>query len=159
MDIAQFFANPPASALWLLVGLVFLAFGALVGEPVLASLGIAALITAIAAITVSSAMVQVILWGILAIALAVVLRGMVPKNYREHSSSIEATVTETIPPGGLGLVSYEGSLWKARSQVSDASIHPGQNVYVVARQGLTLIVLPVMAPESELEIRDRGFNP
>jgi len=65
-------------------------------------------------------------------------------------------VTETIPPSGIGLVSYEGALWRARCQISDISIAPGQMVYVVGRQGLTLMVLPTTFLE---EIEDFSNRP
>ncbi|MBD1850515.1 NfeD family protein [Leptolyngbya sp. FACHB-711] len=146
----------PPSTLWLFVGFLCLMAGTLAGEPSAAAIGIAALITGIAALSLASATVQVILWGILSIALIVVLRGMVPKASIDLSPAQEATVTETIPPSGIGLVSYEGALWRARCQISDISIAPGQMVYVVGRQGLTLMVLPTTFLE---EIEDFSNRP
>jgi membrane protein implicated in regulation of membrane protease activity len=140
-DVIQFLSEQRAYA-WLLAGLIFLGVSMAAGEPVVASLGIAALITAIAAITVKSLVIELILWGILAICLIIVLRGMVPKQALDLSPDSEATVSEVIPHGGIGLVMYEGSLWKARCQISDLAIAPGEVVQVVARQGLTLIVMP-----------------
>jgi membrane protein implicated in regulation of membrane protease activity len=137
-------------ALWLALGFLFLLLGTLVGEPVVASLGIAALITAMAALTVPSVTTQIVIWGVLSIALAVVLRGMVPKQAKDLLPSTHAMVTETIPSGGSGLVSYNGALWKARCQISDITLAPGEAVQVVSRQGLTLIVLPTTFPESEI---------
>jgi membrane protein implicated in regulation of membrane protease activity len=140
VDIMQVISgNQPY--VWLLVGIVFLGLGMVVGEPVVASLGIAGLITAIAAITVKSLLYEMIIWGVLSICLIIVLRGLVPKH-SALSPEAEATVSEIIPKGGVGLVTYEGSLWKARCQISDITITPGQIVQVVARQGLTLIVMP-----------------
>jgi membrane protein implicated in regulation of membrane protease activity len=141
VDIVQAISgNQPY--VWLLVGIIFLGMGMVVGEPVVASLGISALITAIAAITVKSLLYEMILWGVLSVCLIVVLRGLVPKQAADLSPDAEATVSELIPKGGVGLVTYEGSLWKARCQISDIAITPGQIVQVVARQGLTLIVMP-----------------
>lgn len=117
----------------------------------MASLGIAALITAMAALTVTSISTQVVIWGVLSIALAVVLRGMVPKPAKGLNPSTEALVSETIPKGGVGVVSYDGTLWKARCQISDVTMSPGETVQVVGRQGLTLIVLPTTFPESDLD--------
>jgi membrane protein implicated in regulation of membrane protease activity len=127
---------------WLVGGFVFLGLGLVIGEPVVAAVGIAAVITAIAALSVSSIALQLLIWGILSIALAIVLRGMVPKQSKDLRPNIEATVSETIPKGGLGVVSYEGAIWKARCQISDIAVTPGQVVHVVGRQGNTLIVLP-----------------
>jgi membrane protein implicated in regulation of membrane protease activity len=140
-DVIQFLSDQRAYA-WLLAGLIFLGTSMIVGEPVVASLGIAALITAIAAITVKSLVIELVLWGVLAICLIIVLRGLVPKQAIDLSPDAEATVSEVIPHGGIGLVKYEGSLWKARCQISDVAIPPGEVVQVVARQGLTLIVMP-----------------
>lgn len=150
MDLSEFIAEQPYT-LWLLLGFLFLFLGMVVGEPVVASLGIAALITAMAALTVTSLPTQVVIWGILSIALAIVLRGMVPKQAKDLSPNTAAIVSETIPKGNVGLVSYDGALWKARCQISDITISPGETVEVVGRQGLTLIVLPTNFPDSDFE--------
>ncbi|WP_088890266.1 NfeD family protein [Leptolyngbya ohadii] len=71
--------------------------------------------TGIAALSVPDVVTQVILWGVLSIALIVVLRGMMPKASSDRDRIQEATVTETIPKGGIGMVIYEGALWRARS--------------------------------------------
>jgi membrane protein implicated in regulation of membrane protease activity len=135
-------AIPNIHIYWLIGGLIFLGLGLVVGEPVAAALGIAAVITAIAALSVPSVLMQLVIWGILSIALAVVLRGMVPKQSKDLRHSIEATVSEMIPKGGLGIVTYEGALWRARCQISDISVTPKQVVHVIGRQGNTLIILP-----------------
>lgn len=141
VDLVRFLLEQRAYV-WLLTGLVFLFVSMVTGEPVVASLGIAAVITAIAAITVKSLLVELVLWGILSVCLIIVLRGMVPKPSLDLSPDSEATVSEVIPKGGIGLVMYEGALWEARCQISDVTIAPGAVVQVVARQGLTLIVMP-----------------
>jgi membrane protein implicated in regulation of membrane protease activity len=150
VDLSEFIAEQPYT-LWLLLGFLFLFLGMVVGEPVVASLGIAALITAMAALTVTSLPTQVVIWGVLSLALAIVLRGMVPKQAKDLSPNTAAIVSETIPKGNIGLVSYDGALWKARCQISDITISPGETVEVVGRQGLTLIVLPTTFPDSDLE--------
>lgn len=150
MDLSELLTEQPY-ALWLIVGFLFLILGMVVGEPVVASLGIAALITAMAALTVTSFPTQVVIWGVLSIALAIVLRGMVPKPAKDLRPNTEAIVSETIPRGGVGLVSYDGALWKARCQISDVTISPGETVQVVGRQGLTLIILPTTFPEADAE--------
>ena len=151
VDLGQFLSEQRAYA-WLLTGLLFLGASMVAGEPVVASLGIAAVITAIAAITVKSIAIELLLWGVLSVCLIIVLRGMVPKQSLDLSPDSEATVSEVIAKGGMGLVIYEGSLWKARCQISDIAITPGEVVQVVARQGLTLIVMPTRFLE---ELTDR----
>ena len=155
LSLTQLMSSLPPYVVWLLVGFLSLLVGMVVGEPVAASLGLAALITAIAALSVPSVPAQVVLWGILSIALAIVLKGMVPQASKDLQPSDQATVTEPILPGASGLVSYEGVLWKARCQISDVSIAPGQIVHVIGRQGLTLIVLPTTFME-ELSDRPRS---
>jgi membrane protein implicated in regulation of membrane protease activity len=139
--------SPPGFSVWIILGFIFLLLGVTVGEPTAASLGIAAIITAIAALTVSSIPLQLVIWGILSIALTIVLRGMVPLPTKEEQPDTQAIVSETIPKAGVGWVSYEGALWKARCQISDVALAAGQTVQVVGRQGLTLIVLPIDFPE------------
>lgn len=150
MNLLQAVANvpsPPGFSVWIVLGFIFLLLGVTVGEPTAASLGVAAIITAIAALTVSSLPLQIVIWGILSIALTIVLRGMVPLPTKEEQPDTQAIVSETIPKGGVGWVSYEGALWKARCQISDITIPNGQTVNVMGRQGLTLIVLPLDFPE------------
>lgn len=151
MDSHQLIFNQPASVIWLVVGFLFLALGTMVGEPVVASLGFAALITAVAAITVPSVSTQLIIWGVLSVSLAIVLRGLVPRQATDLVPDREATVSDAIPKGGVGLVSYEGAFWKARCQISDIAIAAGQTVQVVERHGLTLIVLPSSFPEGYID--------
>lgn len=150
MNLLQAVANvpsPPGFSVWIVLGFIFLLLGVTVGEPTAASLGVAAIITAIAALTVSSVPLQLVIWGVLSIALTVVLRGMVPLPTKEEQPDTQAIVSETVPKGGVGWVSYEGALWKARCQISDITIPNGQTVNVIGRQGLTLIVLPIDFPE------------
>jgi membrane protein implicated in regulation of membrane protease activity len=128
----------------------------LIVDPTLSALGISAIITAIASLSVNSLGIQLLIWGILSIALAVIFRGLVPRESKDLLPSVEAEVSQTIPKGGLGEVSYEGSYWSARCQISDISVDKGQIVHVVGRQGNTLIVLPVSFPEEgEEDIFDR----
>jgi hypothetical protein len=46
-----------------------------------------------------------------------------------------------IEPGGIGRVSYKGSSWRACSD-GETKILAGQNVLVMARRDLTLLVVP-----------------
>jgi membrane protein implicated in regulation of membrane protease activity len=114
----------------------------LVFEPTIAALGIAAIITAIAALSINSFGIQLLIWSILSVALAVILRGMVPRESHDLDPPTKAEVSVSIPRGGMGEVAYEGTLWSARCQVSDVAIAAGQTVYVVGRQDNTLLVMP-----------------
>lgn len=142
MNLFQLFSDQPAHILWLLSGLVFLGMGMLVGEPTVAALGFAAFITAIAALSVPELATQLLIWGVLSVSLAVLMRGMVPRESRQLRHATEAEVVDIIPRNGFGHVIYEGSLWKARCQFSDVAIVVGHKVHVVGRDGNTLIVVP-----------------
>lgn len=137
--------------LWLIVGIVFLGLGILVGEPGIAAIGLAAIITAIAALSVPSLSIQLIIWSILSLALAVVLRGLVSrKPQNDHQWQAEAEVTEAIPEGRTGEVAYEGTLWKAKCDIPDVRLPRGELVHVVGRRGNTLIVMPTRFIDSSV---------
>lgn len=153
MNLLQLLSNQPAHLIWLLGGLLCLGLSLIVPEPSVAAFGFAAIVTAIAALTIPSVATQLLIWGTLAISLAVIMRGMVPQESKDLLPSAEAEVSIMIPGGGVGHVAYEGTTWKARCQISDVSIPVGQRVQVVGRQENTLIVLPV--PLSEGNFSDR----
>jgi membrane protein implicated in regulation of membrane protease activity len=143
----QMFSSQP-HVVWLAIGLIGLTLGMMVGEPSIISLALAALITSVVALTVASVAIQVLIWGVLALCLALVLRGLEPRESKELLPLPEARVSEAIPAGGEGYVHYSGSTWRARCQLSDVAIDAGTSVSVVNRQGNTLIVLPASFPGS-----------
>ncbi|MGG6295468.1 NfeD family protein [Leptolyngbya sp. AN02str] len=138
----QGFSTQPPYILWAIFGFGLIAISLIAFEPIVAALGIAALITAIAALSVPDIAVQTLLWGVLSVTIALVLRGFVPPKSRNLDPPTEAEVSTDIPRGGVGEVSYEGTFWSARCQVSDVAIAAGETVHVVGRQGNTLIVVP-----------------
>lgn len=145
--MSQLFSSQP-HVVWLAIGLIGLTLGMLVGEPSVIALAIAALITAVVALTISSVTVQVLVWGVLALCLALVMRGLEPRESKELLPLPEAKVSESIPAGGEGYVHYDGSTWRARCQLSDVAIDAGTSVAVISRQGNTLIVLPSSFPSA-----------
>lgn len=151
MGLSELLRQQPAYLLWLLGGLGFVGMAMLVGEPTLAALGFAAVITAIVAITIPTFGVQLFVWAILSFSLAIVFRGLVPRQAQSLQPSQEGKVITHIPPRGEGEVSYEGTYWQARCQISDMAIAVGTTVYVVGRQGNTLIVLPGESPMDVME--------
>jgi membrane protein implicated in regulation of membrane protease activity len=142
VSFPELLASQPSHILWLIGGVSTLTVGMMVGEPTLSALGISAFITAIASLAVRDTAAQWLIWGMLSIALMVVFRAFMPKEVKESYESTEAEVSQSIPRGGVGQVTYEGSFWTARCQISDLSIPEGQTVIVVGRHGNTLIVLP-----------------
>jgi membrane protein implicated in regulation of membrane protease activity len=147
MNLYDWISSQPPSNLWLFSGLLGLLLGAFIGEPSILALAIAAIITAIVAITVPSFPIQLAIWVILAFCLAIIMRGMVPRESPDLKPPTQGEVSETILPGKMGHVFYEGTLWKARCQISDATLPVGTTVYIVERQGNTLVVLPEVMPE------------
>jgi len=130
-----------------------LGLGILIPEPSIPALGIAAIITAIAAIYVPFPLVQMILWGVLSLTLASLMRWLMPKEAKTLKHDTEAWVRTAIPPGGMGHVIYEGTLWQACCQLPDVAIASQQRVYVVGRERNTLLVIPTNY--SDLNISDR----
>jgi membrane protein implicated in regulation of membrane protease activity len=134
-----------------------LALGMLIPEPSIPALGIAAIITAIAALNIPSALAQMLLWGVLSLTLASLMRWLMPKEAKTLKHDTEAWVRTVIPVAGVGRVIYEGALWQARCQMQDVAIAPQQRVYVVGREGTTLLVIPTNYLDlhmSELNISD-----
>ncbi|MDY7013817.1 MAG: NfeD family protein [Cyanobacteriota bacterium] len=87
---------------------------------------------------------QVALWLIFSVILiALSRRFLSPK----HSVALPGedrqgeTLTE-IPPGRTGRVLYEGNSWRAQCGDEGYAIAPNETVYIVGREGNTLIVMP-----------------
>jgi len=128
---------------WLIGGCALLGLSLMVPNPTTAALGLAGLVTAIAALRVALLPSQLLIWGVLSAALTLLMRAMLPQESKELAAARTAWVREAIAPGQLGRVHYEGALWHARCQISDVAIAPDTQVSVVKRQGNTLIVLPL----------------
>jgi membrane protein implicated in regulation of membrane protease activity len=93
---------------------------------------------------------QVAIWLALSVLLTVLTRRFVPKHKSMVvGDSVEAKTLTDILPGQTGRVVYEGNSWAARCSDDGLAIAPGQNVYVVGRQGTTLIVVPKSLLESD----------
>ena len=65
----------------------------------------------------------------------------VPPSSLQQELDQEAIVMEVIRPGKQWRVSFGGSYWNARCP-QEASLQPGDIVYVVDRQNITLIIEP-----------------
>ena len=134
---------------WLVWGLGLLGLSLVIPEPTVVSLGCAALVTAVVALTLTGMAQQLLVWAILSGAFILIFRGLVPRYAPTLAPARYARVRETIPPGGVGRVFYEGGIWQARCHISDRAIAPEETVQVVNRQGNTLIVTPWPNPESK----------
>lgn len=128
---------------WLIGGCVLLGLSLLVPEPTTTALGLAGLVTAIAALRIVALPSQLLIWGVLSAALVLLMRSLLPQESQELAAARTARVYEAIAPGQTGRVHYEGAIWHARCQISDVAIAPDTQVAVIDRQGNTLIVLPM----------------
>lgn len=85
---------------------------------------------------------QVALWMVLSLVLVVASRRLVRQRAAFKLDDTEAETLTEIPAGKSGRVLYEGNSWAARCEDQHQAIAPQEKVYVVARQGTTLIVVP-----------------
>ncbi|NET60875.1 MAG: NfeD family protein [Symploca sp. SIO2E6] len=86
---------------------------------------------------------QVVLWLSLSTGTVVVSRRFLPSaRVANRMDSIEAKTLTAIPAGETGRVIYEGNSWRARCEDYVEEIAPNEKVYVVRREGNTLVVVP-----------------
>jgi membrane protein implicated in regulation of membrane protease activity len=107
------------------------------------TMGISALVVALVALIIPLFPVQVVLWLVLSTALVIASRRILPPaKVAQRLDAVEARTLTEIPAGETGRILYEGNSWQARCDDETAVIEPNQKVYVVRRQGNTLIVVP-----------------
>ena len=108
------------------------------------TMGLSAFVVAVVSLIFPHLSLQVFLWLVLSTAFILLSRRLLPPP-RRQSKIQDALVAETlteIPPGKEGRVLYEGNSWRARLDDREQAIAPNQRVYVVRREGTTLIVVP-----------------
>ncbi|WP_099239701.1 NfeD family protein [Synechococcus sp. BDU 130192] len=88
--------------------------------------------------------IQIFLWLLFStIAIVSSRRFFTPKtSMRTLSDAADAETLTAIAPGEAGRVLYEGNSWRARCADETVTIDPHQTVYVLRREGTTLIVMP-----------------
>ncbi|AKG24370.1 NfeD family protein [Calothrix sp. 336/3] len=87
---------------------------------------------------------QVVAWAVISMVLVFMSQRLLPKPRRQKKSP-DAVIAETlseIPPGKPGRVLYEGNSWRARCDDEKLHIAAHELVYVVRREGTTLIIMP-----------------
>ena len=89
------------------------------------------------------ARLQIAYWMGLSTACVIWIRPMLlkKKKFTVPDATEARTLTEILP-GETGQVLYEGCIWQARTEGYKEAIAPHQKVYVMRREGNTLIVLP-----------------
>ncbi|MBW4579382.1 MAG: NfeD family protein [Tildeniella nuda ZEHNDER 1965/U140] len=135
--------------IWLLVGAILCLVEFIVPTAFIALvMGVSALIVA-AASTIIPPGLQIVLWMVLSLALTVYSRRLVQQKTTRKLDATEAETLTEILPGKIGRVRYEGNSWAARCEDHTLTIAPNQTVYVVARKGTTLSVMPEHLLHSE----------
>jgi membrane protein implicated in regulation of membrane protease activity len=91
-----------------------------------------------------SVWLQVLVWLLLSTLLIVGSRRFLQPRRRNSKiqNAITAETLTEIPAGKTGRVLYEGNSWQARCEDEKISIAPDHRVYIVRREGTTLIVMP-----------------
>lgn len=134
--------NPPL--LWLAAGIVLCLLEFVLPTAFVEfTMGIAAILVAMIAFVLPQFTIQVALWLLFSVVLTILSRRLVPRH--QHASIEDAKEARTltpIAPGQLGRVLYEGNSWQARCGDEGLAIAPDERVYVIARRGNTLIVMP-----------------
>lgn len=107
-------------------------------------MGIAALLVAIASLFIPQFTLLMGLWLVLATGLIILSRRLFTPKRRVAvtGDASEAIAISGIPAGTTGRVLYEGNSWQAKCADETRDIAPNESVYIVQKQGNTLIVLP-----------------
>ncbi len=126
---------------WLILGLVLITAELFLAELVAGSLGLAALVVAVLAWLQVPSWLQVLVWAGLSPVFLLLIRRCIPQK-EELQESREARALGAILPGQKGRVVYLGSTWPARCSLPNVPIEDNQDLYVVERQGNTLVVMP-----------------
>jgi membrane protein implicated in regulation of membrane protease activity len=127
---------------WLVLGLGLIGAELFLPGLVAGSLGLAGLFTAGVAWLGWPALAQMAVWIGLSSLFTVMSRRLVPRSSPQLEESREARSLDLIPAGQRGRVAYLGSTWNARCHIPNLEIQAGQELYVVERQGNTLLVMP-----------------
>ncbi len=143
--ILLFFTQLNPAVFWLAVGIILCVMELVLPTAFVEFLpGVSALIVAGLSLFIPSFLIQVVLWVGLSAALIVFSRRLLSKQKAPHSlaEAQEARTLTEIPVGEAGRVICDGNSWRAKCSDPEMAIAPHQSVFVVGRQGNTLIVIP-----------------
>jgi membrane protein implicated in regulation of membrane protease activity len=107
-------------------------------------MGLSAFVVALLSGVIGILWLQVVAWLVISVLLIFLSQRLLPKP-RRRTKFQDAVIAETIseiPPGKPGRVLYEGNSWRARCDDDKLHIKAHEPVYVVRREGTTLIVMP-----------------
>jgi membrane protein implicated in regulation of membrane protease activity len=107
-------------------------------------MGVSAGLVALIALVLPQFSLQVVLWLVLSTLLIILSRRFFTpkKRLSTLADDQEGQTLTMIPPGETGRVLYEGNSWRAKCADENLTIDSQELVYIVGKQGTTLIVLP-----------------
>ncbi|TVP67372.1 MAG: NfeD family protein [Nodularia sp. (in: Bacteria)] len=137
---------PSYTLIWLLAGSVLCLMELFLPSAFVEfMMGISAFLVALLSLVgLGNLWLQVGAWLLLSTALILLSRRFLQPR-RRKSKMTDTVLAETltdIPAGETGRVLYEGNSWRAKCDDEQLSVAPNQRVYVVRREGTTLIVMP-----------------
>ncbi|WP_414550303.1 NfeD family protein [Anabaena sp. CCY 0017] len=137
---------PSYTLIWLLAGSVLCLMELFLPSAFVEfMMGISAFLVALLSLVgLGNLWLQVAAWLLLSTVLIVLSRRFLQPRRRKSkmpATVVAETLTE-IPAGETGRVLYEGNSWRAQCDDEQLSVAPNQRVYVVRREGTTLIVMP-----------------
>ncbi len=134
-----------AMSIWLIIG-TGLCLTELIFPTAFVSLmmGLSAFVVALLSGIIGTLWLQVVVWLLISVLLIFLSQRLLPKP-RRRAKFQDAVIAETIGeilPGKAGRVLYEGNSWRAKCDDDKLHIQAHEPVYVVRREGTTLIVMP-----------------
>ena len=133
------------TVIWLIVGACFCLSELFIPTAFVAfMMGISAFLVALLSLVLGNLWLQALCWLLLSTSLIVLSRKYLSPRRRKSkiSDAILAETIAEIPAGKTGRVLYEGNSWRARCDDDKVLIAAYQRVYVIRREGTTLIVMP-----------------
>lgn len=133
-----------SASFWLVVGIALcLAELVLPTTFIVFNLGLAAILVALVALVLPSANLLVALWVVFALLGVWLSRRLFVSQKRQNlGDDCEGETITNIEAGKTGRVLYEGNSWRAKCVEANMSISAAEPVYIVEKQGNTLIVMP-----------------
>lgn len=143
MPVANSLSNPVI--IWLIIGSILCCTELFVPTAFTSFiLGLSAIIVAAISLAIPQLSLQIAIWMAISLILVICSRRLLPKQKKSLNLDDDRTgeTLTAIVPGKGGRVLYEGGSWQARNEYEELTIPEGEKVYVIRKQGNTLIVLP-----------------